>query len=281
MGCIAPIFYSLIQDLLSSGNFFMKTVNPLMSLQKLKVSPQLLGGISVLVLGLGLGATVLLKNFIPFPNSEKVGSGAVNQALASGKSSDESGLTSVSDRVYQRANPAVVTVYSGKELGSGMVLKSSGLILTNRHVIQSSIQASVKTSTGQVYEGQVIDFDMRYDLALIKLNVKDLQLPTVTLAEAVTVKAGDPVFAIGSPAGKPGILTAGTFVGTNEHGSLQTSAGLLSPGNSGGPLLNAQGEVIGISKGLLDNNSGLATSVVAIKELLDRYERIHPSNPQT
>lgn len=253
----------------------MKTLPSLMSLQKLKVSPLLLAGISVLVLGLGLGAAVLLKNFIPFASSEKVGLGMINQALVSGKSGEQGKPLSVADTVYQRANPAVVTVYSMKELGSGMILKSSGLILTNRHVIQNSIQASVRTATGQVYEGQVIDFDMRYDLALIKLNAKDLQLPTVTLAAAVAVKPGDPVFAIGSPAGKPGTLTSGTFVGINEHGSLQTSAGLLSPGNSGGPLLNAQGEVIGISKGLLDNNSGLATSVAPIKELLDRYERIH------
>lgn len=253
----------------------MKTVLPQMSRQKLKVSPRFLGGISVLVLGLGLGAAILLKNFLPFANPEKIGLGVVNQTLGSGKSEDQGKPLTVADTVYQRANPAVVTVYSGKELGSGMVLKSSGLILTNRHVIQNSIQASVRTSTGQVYEGQVIDFDMRYDLALVKLNAKDLQLPAVTLAEAVTVKPGDPVFAIGSPAGKPGILTSGTFVGVNEHGSLQTSAGLLSPGNSGGPLLNAQGEVIGISKGLLDNKSGLATSITPIKELLDRYERIH------
>jgi S1-C subfamily serine protease len=257
----------------------MKMVNPLMSLQKLKVSPRLLAGIFVLALGLGLGAPILLKNFLPFASSGKVGLGAANHPLASGKTGDQDRQLSVADTVYQRANPAVVTVYSVNELGSGMVLKSSGLILTNRHVIQNSILASVKTSTGQVYEGQVIDFDMRYDLALIKLNAKDLQLPTVTLAEAVTVKQGDPVFAIGSPAGKAGTLTSGTFVGTNEHGSLQTSAGLLSPGNSGGPLLNAQGEVIGISKGLLDNQSGLATSIVPIKELLDRYERIHRSAP--
>jgi S1-C subfamily serine protease len=253
----------------------MKTVNPLMSFKKMKVSPLLLGGISVLVLGLGLSTTVLLKNFGALAPLKKVGAGADSQPLGNGQSADQGRPISVADQVYQRANPTVVTVYSVKELGSGMVLKSSGLILTNRHVVQNSVQASIRTSTGQVYEGQVIDFDMRYDLALIKLNASNLQLPTVTLAEAIAVKPGDPIFAIGSPAGKAGTLTSGTFVGTNEHGSLETSAGLLSPGNSGGPLLNAQGEVIGISKGLLDDNSGVATSIVPIKELLDRYERIH------
>jgi S1-C subfamily serine protease len=253
----------------------MKTVNSLVSFQKMKVSPLFLGGISVLVLGLALGTTGLLKNFSPFANSEKNELGVANQPSVNGKSGEQTAPISVSDQVYQQVNPAVVTVYSTQELGSGMILKSSGLILTNRHVIQSSVQASIRTSTGQVYEGQVIDFDMRYDLALIKLNAKDLQLPTVTLAEAVTVKPGDQVFAIGSPAGKAGTLTSGTFTGANEYGSLQTSTGLLSPGNSGGPLLNAQGEVIGISKGVLENGTGLATSVVPIRELLDRYERIH------
>jgi S1-C subfamily serine protease len=253
----------------------MKTVNPLISFKKMKVSPLLLGGISVLVLGLGLSSTVLLKNFGSIANFQKGEAGAEKQLPVNGKSGEQGQPLSVSDQVYQQVNPAVVTVYSVKELGSGMVLKSSGLVLTNRHVIQNSVQASIRTSTGQVYEGQVIDFDMRYDLALIKLNAKDLQLPTVTLANAITLKPGDPIFAIGSPAGKAGTLTSGTFVGANEYGSLQTSAGLLSPGNSGGPLLNTQGEVIGISKGVLDNGTGLATSVAPIKELLDRYERIH------
>jgi S1-C subfamily serine protease len=255
----------------------MKTVNPLMSLQKMKVSPLFLGGISVLVVGLALGTTGLLRNFNPFADVGKNGFGVANQPLTSGKSATPGSPITVADRIYQQVNPAVVTVYSTKDLGSGMVLKSSGLILTNRHVIQASINTTVKTSTGEVYEGQVIDFDMRYDLALIKLKAPNLQLPTVTLANTVAVQPGDPVFTIGSPGGKPGVITSGTYVGTNEYGSLQTSAGLLSPGNSGGPLLNAQGEVIGISKGLLDNNSGLATSVDPIKEMLSRYERIHGS----
>jgi len=97
-------------------------------------------------------------------------------------------------------------------------------------------------------------------------------LPTVTLANTLQLRPGDRVYAIGNPGGKAGTMTTGSFLRTTEQGSLQLSSGLLSPGNSGGPLLNVDGEVVGINKGVLQDNTGLATSVVAIKELLSRYD---------
>lgn len=179
------------------------------------------------------------------------------------------------DRIYQKVNSAVVTVYGARELGSGMIARTDGLVLTNKHVVENSTSPRVKTATGEVYEAEVIDFDLRYDLAIVRLKTKATAptvLPTVTLANTLQLRPGDRVYAIGSPGGKAGTMTTGSFLRTTEQGSLQLSSGLLSPGNSGGPLLNADGEVVGINKGVLQDNTGLATSVVAIKELLSRYD---------
>jgi len=181
------------------------------------------------------------------------------------------------DAVYQKVNSAVVTVYGAKELGSGMVVRPDGLVLTNKHVVENSAFPTVKTASGEVYEAEVIDFDLRYDLAIVRLNTKATAptvLPTVILANTLRLQPGDRVYAIGSPGGKAGTMTTGTFLRTTEQGSLQLSSGLLSPGNSGGPLLNANGEVVGINKGVLEDDTGIATSVIAIKELLTRYDAI-------
>lgn len=179
------------------------------------------------------------------------------------------------DAIYQKVNSAVVTVYGAKELGSGMVVRPDGLVLTNKHVVENSTFPRVKTATGEVYEAEVVDFDLRYDLAIVRLKTKATAptvLATVTLANPLQLRPSDRVYAIGSPGGKAGTMTTGSFLRTTEQGSLQLSSGLLSPGNSGGPLLNVDGEVVGINKGVLQDNTGLATSVVAIKELLSRYD---------
>lgn len=174
----------------------------------------------------------------------------------------------VSEQVYRLVNPAVVTVYAGPEVGSGSFVRS-GWVITNRHVVREASRVTVKTADQTVYEGEVKAIDIRNDLALIHLTTTT-QFPTVRLAESVTLQSGDRVFAIGSPFGKAGTLTRGTFSRITERGSLQTSSGLLKPGNSGGPLLNDRGEMIGVNKGLLEDNSGLATSVLSVRKFLDR-----------
>lgn len=181
------------------------------------------------------------------------------------------------DAIFQKVNKAIVTVYGKNELGSGMIVRTDGLVLTNKHVVENSTSPVVKTAIGEVYDAEVVDFDLRYDLAIVRLKPKNTAptvLPTVSLTHALRLQSGDRVYAIGSPGGKAGTMTTGTFLRTTEQGSLQLSSGLLSPGNSGSPLLNAAGEVVGINKGVLEDNTGLATSVVAIKALLTRYDAI-------
>ncbi|NJP08718.1 MAG: trypsin-like peptidase domain-containing protein [Leptolyngbyaceae cyanobacterium RU_5_1] len=229
-----------------------------------------------------LGLNILLNACIPIPMFDQ-GFGREKAELRTTRqiqSEHEVAIATnrqppMSDQVYQKVNPAVVTIYGAKELGSGMIVRAEGLILTNKHVVQNSTQVAIRTITGKVYEGRVVDFDLRHDLALVKLSAQATHLPTVYLATRLDVKAGEKVYAMGSPGGTPGLLTAGTFLRITEYGSLQLSSGLLNPGNSGGPVLNTHGDVIGISKGLLKDNSGLATSVLAARELIGRYQRVN------
>ncbi|MBM0741954.1 trypsin-like peptidase domain-containing protein [Phormidium sp. CLA17] len=164
------------------------------------------------------------------------------------------------DTIYQRVNPAVVTVFAGREIGSGSVVSSNGLVITNNHVVNGAVgsQVSATTSDGQRYPGQVIAIDRRSDLALIQLQT-GAQLPTVPLANS-TPQPGETVLAIGSPYGRPGVLTTGTFSSVRSNGDLQSRV-VLRPGNSGGPLLNGLGEMVGVNKAILESAQGRNTGI--------------------
>lgn len=236
----------------------------------LPVIPALLGAILIAVYP-------PLRHSLQLTVSANSKSSSAEQPSANSKTAKSTGNTvSLADEVYQKVNPAVVTVFGANGLGSGMILRSDGLILTNKHIVDNFANVSVKTANGKMLEGKVVDFDLQYDLALVKLNQPRLALPTVTLAATVNLKAGDRIYALGSPGGKAGTLTTGTFTRITPHGSLKTSAGLLNSGNSGGPLLNEQGVVVGVNKGLLEDKSGLATSISSVHPLLKRYEASNP-----
>jgi S1-C subfamily serine protease len=215
-------------------------------------------------------ATQVLTDFGNQKQTQAVDSKGVqagNLQAASLKSEQQ-----LADEIYQNVNPAVVTIYSGREIGSGSIITSEGLVLTNKHVIWSSPQIKAKTADGKTYKGWVTSVDLQYDLALVQLETKD-RLPTVRMASNMNLKPGQKVYAIGSPKGQAGTFTQGTYTKITSHGSLQTSPGLLQPGNSGGPLLNTQGEMIGINKGLLKDGSGLATSVIPARMFIERTRR--------
>lgn len=235
----------------------------------------MIGG-GLILLSLASAMATFLKVLVP-ADVEKDHADLAQQPQSEnvGKSISLESKKKQANTIYQKVNSAVVTVYGAKELGSGMVVRTDGLVLTNKHVVENSASPAVKTASGEAYEAEVVDFDLRYDLAIVRLKTKATAptvLPTVTLANTLRLQPGDRVYAIGSPGGKAGTMTTGTFLRTTEQGSLQLSSGLLSPGNSGGPLLNANAEVVGINKGVLEDNTGLATSVIAIKELLTRYD---------
>src|SRR5215470_1384584 len=144
-------------------------------------------------------------------------------------------------------------------VGSGFIVNPKGYILTNYHVIQDAARITVGLQSGEKYRGNVVGFDPETDVAVVKIDApKDL--PTVTLGDSNAAQVGDWVLAMGSPFGLDQTVTAG-IISKKERESpyfnvfqrfLQTDAA-INRGNSGGPLVNMRGEVIGM-------NSQIATS---------------------
>lgn len=188
--------------------------------------------------------------------------------------------------VYQKASPAVVTIKAGRSEGSGSIISSEGLVLTNEHVIRgsSSGRVTVRTSNGKSYTGAVIATDKRNDLAIVQLNASE-RFPTLQLANRDGIQVGQRVYAIGSPFGLSGTLTTGILSRIDEDGDLQTDAA-LNPGNSGGPLLNSRGELIGVNKAIVSSRSvngnsgiGFATSSLIVKDFISQNAYRINANP--
>ena len=148
---------------------------------------------------------------------------------------------------------------SSRGVGSGFIVSSKGYILTNEHVVEGSSRIIIGLQSGERYRGRVIGIDEETDVAVVKIDAPR-ELPTVTLGDSDTTQVGDWVLAIGSPFGLDQTVTAGIISKkerespffTNFQRFLQTDAA-INRGNSGGPLVNMRGEVIGI-------NSQIATS---------------------
>jgi serine protease Do len=144
-------------------------------------------------------------------------------------------------------------------VGSGFIVSPKGYILTNEHVVEGSSRIIVGLQSGEKYRGRVIGIDKETDVAVVKIDAPQ-DLPMVTLGDSNAAQVGDWVLAIGSPFGLDQTVTAGIISKkerespffTNFQRFLQTDAA-INRGNSGGPLVNMRGEVIGI-------NSQIATS---------------------
>jgi S1-C subfamily serine protease len=179
-------------------------------------------------------------------------------------------------RVYQANRPSVVTVISSvvqpgfrsepqpAGTGSGFMIDSQGLILTNNHVVADADKLEVTTSEGTTYPAKLVGRDPRFDLAVIRAEIPADKLQAVKLGDSDQVQIGEQVIAIGNPYGLEGTVTDGIVssrrpVVTEPEGegvlvnAIQTDTS-INPGNSGGPLLNARGEVIGVTTlGLMPN----------------------------
>jgi S1-C subfamily serine protease len=155
--------------------------------------------------------------------------------------------------VANRSLPAVVTVLSfdgdGKQLGigSGFIVREDGLVVTCYHVIQNASAVEVRNKEiGSYYVKGVVEVDRKMDFAVLKIAAEDLSV--VPMGDSSLVKLGEGVVAIGNPKGLTGTISAGLISQIREEEDftiLQTSAPIYA-GNSGGPLINKHGEVIGI-----------------------------------
>ena len=161
-------------------------------------------------------------------------------------------------RRFQIPVPQGDTIRKG--VGSGFIVSADGYILTNAHVVDDASEVTVKLTDEREFNAKVIGADRRTDVALVKIDAKNL--PVVRIGEAARSKVGEWVAAIGSPFGLENTVTAGiisaksrSLPDENYVPFIQTDVA-VNPGNSGGPLFNMQGEVIGINSQIFSRTGG-------------------------
>ncbi len=150
----------------------------------------------------------------------------------------------------------------GRSAGSGFIISNDGYVLTNHHVIDGAESVKVKLSDRREFTAKVVGSDAQYDVALLKIDGKNL--PTVRVGDSNTLKPGQWVVAIGSPFGLDHSVTAGIVSATGRSNPyadqryvpfIQTDVA-INQGNSGGPLLNTRGEVVGINSQIFSASGG-------------------------
>jgi len=161
--------------------------------------------------------------------------------------------------IYRTVNPAVVTVVSylsegGAGIGTGVIISEDGFVITNYHVVEGGEECDVILSSGYTYVAQLVGYDKENDIAVLKVDQTGLPVAVFGSSDLLTV--GDKVYAIGNPLGMElrGTLTDGIISAINRDVDvdgvtmtlIQTNAALNS-GNSGGPLINEYGQVVGIN----------------------------------
>ena len=150
--------------------------------------------------------------------------------------------------------------------GSGFIIHEDGYILTNAHVVEGSDSVQIALSSGGLFKGKLVGLDRVADLALIKIDAP-VPLPVLPLGKSADMKPGDWVMAIGSPFGLDltvtvGIVSAkGRSLGATPYDDFIQTDTPINPGNSGGPLINTQGEVVGINTAVLQMGQGLSFSL--------------------
>jgi S1-C subfamily serine protease len=170
-----------------------------------------------------------------------------------------------------------------QSLGSGFVINEDGFILTNFHVVSGSSRIQVTLSDQTQYYAQALDTDRSDDLALIKINVRK-KAPFLRLGDSDHLQVGQKVLAIGNPFGLEGTLTVGVVSSIGRkidsesqqrlEGMIQTDAA-INGGNSGGPLLDSSGNVIGINTAILGQTNigiGFALPINRARALLTDYQ---------
>ena len=209
--------------------------------------------VAVLALGSGGGRST---------STVRTSSASTNGGSSTGTRREVTSTGLTAAQIYQRDSAGVVAIKAvtaeGEDSGTGIVLDDKGLILTNDHVVAgaSSIAAGPGKSSNVTRTATLVGEEANKDLALIRIDPSGLGLHPLNLVSSSSLQVGDPVYAIGNPYGLDETLTRGIVSalgreiaapnGAKITGAIQTDAA-LNPGNSGGPLLNEQGEVIGVN----------------------------------
>ena len=255
----------------------------------------------------GATAIILLFTFILIP-SQEIGTpdlitsnGHDTTALGDALSSSKSGLTLV--ELFEKSEEGVVKINVQRNnmprdtggMGSGFVYDNLGHIITNAHVVEGAIKATVTFLDGTQYDAEIVGKDKFTDIAVIKVNEKPRLLHPLQIGDSSQLRVGEQVAAIGNPFGLSGSMTSGIvsqigrLLPTQDSGFsipdvIQTDAA-INPGNSGGPLLNMKGEVIGINTAIQSISgefSGIGfavpsnTALKIVPSLIEDGEYRHP-----
>ncbi len=151
-------------------------------------------------------------------------------------------------------------------LGTGFIIDKTGLIITNNHVVEDADTIKVKLKDEREFDAKVVGRDPQTDLALIKIDAKG-ELPVARLGRSAELKVGEWVLAVGSPFGLEQTVTAGIVsakgraIGSGPYDDFIQTDASINPGNSGGPLVNLNGEVVGINTAIIAQGQGIGFAI--------------------
>jgi serine protease Do len=186
------------------------------------------------------------------------------------------------ERFFGQRPPSGRSQPQQRSLGSGFIIGSDGSIVTNAHVIENAKKIIVKLSDKREFEAKVLGKDPKTDIAVIKIDSNG-RLPTAELGDSEQLQVGEWVMAVGNPFGldssvTSGIVSAkGRHIGAGPYDNFIQTDTPINPGNSGGPLVNLDGQVVGINMAIVSQTGGnigigFATPINLIKELLPQLE---------
>ncbi|RMG73675.1 MAG: DegQ family serine endoprotease [Nitrospirae bacterium] len=151
--------------------------------------------------------------------------------------------------------------YKSSSLGSGVIVTTDGYILTNNHVVKDADEIKVKLYDRREFDGKVIGTDPKTDIAVIKIDAKDL--PAIKIGNSDRLRVGEVVLAIGNPFGLSHTITMGivsakgrSHVGITDYEDFIQTDAAINPGNSGGALVNIKGELVGINTAIFSTSGG-------------------------
>jgi serine protease Do len=218
--------------------------------------------IATLVLGVAIGIAIdhsgrdIVRPVGAIPSSIAPAEAAMQSTQAAQGST--SGLTQeevTTIRVARTITPTVVSVSQREGSGSGIIVSREGVVLTNAHVVGEARTVEVGLADGRTLSGQVIGRDPTIDVAVVRVSAQNL--PVAPLGDSDKLEVGQSAIAIGNPLGLERTVTIGVVSAVNRNprgialdGLIQTDAA-ISPGNSGGPLVDSRGQVIGINTAVL------------------------------
>jgi serine protease Do len=247
-------------------------------MRSLLLSALLISSVPALAQQQPTAQVVTVPSLAPLIDSVK---GAVVNVDVAKRANDEQ--SELMERFFKgrRGGPGKDEAPLNSGTGSGFIIDSRGLVLTNNHVVDGAVTIKVRLDDGRSFDGEVIGRDPLTDVALVRLKGKVDALPALKLGDSAVMKPGDWVVAIGNPLGLAQSVSAGIIsaldrqIGASRYDQFLQTDAAINPGNSGGPLFNLRGEVIGMNTAIIASATGIGFAVPSnlIKAVVPQLEK--------